>query len=642
MAKAKISDVITARAFKDDDMDPKFLTARDTTGGATNAFYNNNVIQALGGETGIPAWMAAEGIEYEQEPTMPTLPMFFKVLGISDDPEKVGGKVNKNRKTAYEKFIDGFTDKDKRNAWKAKITKNPELGDKAWETLTDEWKSAVNDKMNHDIAKAKYDAVHDGTLSGFITRTMFPRTTERIANGGDVQAKDVALDIGENIAMSIPGAGFTKVGGMAARKVLPSMVTKAGRAADALRAARMGYVPAAGRMAMNTAGNTVVPLASEIADDIAYDPGEGMDDRANFSAGDVAVGGAVNQAVNRGLIRGIAPYIDRYSGELKAYGARRMRDFFETLGRSKSALGQDFADDVRLAMKDPVVRVFEDQSRITPNELAALKQGENIVPEGQRLEEFLDNAETQRVIDLIDDGTLTMRDAKTIAGKIGKRQAQKEKNLAKWEEHYNNEAAASAILGDTEGAIVNKSKAEDLNLLRNSGKTLTGATPSDIIRGTANTGDVANSKMMLPEHAREQFMEHPELFNYAYWKNAGTLDKLQNLVHQAWPSLVVNKAGKSDYAPEVTRAFKDDIQENRDKSAYEGKKVEVKKILDAGKASKSLTAEDEEFLKDVANNPDILTVGHPTKPEKFKLWLLLGGNDKLRGTSAHRPLWDVE
>ena len=639
---AKISDIITARNYSDDDMDPKYLDVRDTTQGATDALYTNNVIQALGGNDSLPAWISAEGIEYEQEPTMPTLPMFFKILGLTDDPEKVNGKTNKNRKTAYEKFINGYGNKDTRDSWHKKIAKIPELGENAWETLKGEWRSAVNDKMQQDIAKAKYEAVHDGTVSGFLARTAFPRSTERIANGGDIQNKDVALDIGENLAMLIPGTGFTKLGGMAARKVAPSLVTKAGRAADALRAARMGYIPGAAQMAANTAGNTVVPLASEIADDIVYDPGEGMDDRANFSVGDVVLGGAINQAVNRGLIRAIAPYIDRYSGELKAVGAKKMRDFFESLGRSKSALGENFANDVRLASKEPVVRVFEDGTRITPNELAALKQGENVIPEGQTTEEFLNNVTTERVLDLIDDGTLTMRDAKTIAGKVGKRQAQKEKHLASMEQEYNKEAELGALAGDDEYAIAMKKKAEDLNKLRTSGKTLTGASAADIIKGTATTGDVANSKMLLPEEAREQFMSHPELFNYAYWKNAGTLDKVQNLAHQAWPSLVINKAGKTNYAPEVTKVYKDDIEENRDKSRYEGKKVEVKRVLDAGKAAKNLTAEDEEFLKDVANDPDILTVGHPTKPEKFKLWLLLGGNDKLRGTSAHRPLWDVE
>lgn len=643
---ATVNEVLDAWRAEGYGIPDRVTDVTNTAPGLTEALYTNAVLDSLG-ETYPRLTKNITRTDAE----LPSLKMFFRKLDPSgkelvDDPKTEGGKEKKDRKSAYDKFIELYPRKKK--DWKKTILKDPNLGQRAWDTLESEWRRGLDDKFQKELEKARYDAVNDGTVAGFLTSTVFPRTTERLANTGDWSAKDMLADVGENLAMAVPGSGFVK-GARVALGALPygsRIIRAAGKAAETLRNARLGAIPWAGTALVNTASNTVVPFATEVVDDYIYDPGEGMDDRANFSVGDVAVGGAVNQAVQRGLVRAVAPYIDRYSGELKAFGARRMRDFFNTLGRPEAAIGDDFARGVRESLKDPVVRVFPDD-RITANELNSLKQGSNIIPEGVSLEDFLANARKERVLDMIDDGTLTMRDAKTIANKIGKNQAKKQKHLAKMEKQYNDDAMLAAYVGETEDAVALKAKAMDLNRLLNSGKTIEGAKPSDIIRGTAYTGDVANSKMMTPEETREILQLNPELYNYAYWHGQGTgsagkWDKLQNAVHQAWPSLVINKLGKSQYAPEVVRAFKDDIEENRNTSAFEGKKSQVSKVLEAGTRKGTLTAEDQKYLADIAKNPDILLTGHKTEPDKFKLWLLTGGNDKLRGTSAHRPLWEVE
>lgn len=648
---ASLTEILDARRNDGLGVPDRVQVVTGTAPGATEHIYTNNVLDSLGTEY---PWITKE-IE-RTDPDMPSLKMFFKKLDPSgkelvDDPETEGGKEKKNRKSAYDKFIELYPRKKK--VWKETILKDPKLGQRAWDTLEAEWRRGLDDKFQKELEKARYDAVNDGTVAGFLTRTLFPRTTERLANTGEFKGlggKDFLMDVGENLAMSIPGTGFVKgarIGVGAIPKYGSRIINSAGKAAETLRNAKLGAIPWAGKAIANTTGNTVVPLATEIADDYIYDPGEGMDDRADFSVGDVAVGGAVNQAVQRGLVRAVAPYIDRYSGELKAFGARKMRDFFNTLGRSESAIGDDFVRNVRDVMKEPVVRMFPEGKRITSNELNSILSGVNIIPEGVSFEEFLDKAAKERVINMIDDGTLTMRDAKIIAKNIGNNQNKKIDFLNDWKTDFKNRAAKAAAKGDNAGAIVNTRKAIDLDMLIKSGKTLEGARPSQIIRGTATTGDVSNKNVMHPEEVRQIFQDNPELYNYAYWRgqgsgSAGKLDKVQNAVHQAWPSLVINKLGKSQYAPEVVRVFKDDIEENRNTAAFEGKKNQVSKVLEAGTRNGTLTAEDQKFLADVAKNPDILVTGHKTEPDKFKLWLLMGGNDLLRGTSAHRPLWEVE
>ena len=648
---ASLTEILDVRRNSGLGIPDRVEAVTSSAPGATEHLYTNNVLDSLGESY---PWITQE-IE-RTEADMPSLKMFFKKLDPSgkelvDDPKTEGGKEKKDRKSAYDKFVELYPRKKK--AWKEIILKDPNLGQRAWDTLESEWRRGLDDKFQQELEKARYDAVNDGTVAGFITRALFPRTTERLANTGEfkgITGKDFLMDVGENLAMSIPGTGFVKgarIGVGAIPKYGSRIISSAGKAAETLRNARLGAIPWAGKAVANTAGNTVVPLVSEAVDDYIYEPGEGMDDRAEFSAGDVAVGGAVNQAVQRGLVRAVAPYIDRYSGELKAFGARKMRDFFNTLGRSESAIGDDFVSGVRNSLKDPVVRIFPEGERVTSNELNSILRGVNNMPEGATFEDFLDNAAKERVINMIDDGTLTMRDAKDIAKNIGKNQDRKEYVLNAWKDYYMAIAKEAAEFGDNEVATANLKKAMDMDMLANSGKTLEGAKPSQIIRGIGSTGDASNKNAMLPEEVREIFQKNPELYNYAYWHgqgsgSAGKWDKVQNAVHQAWPSLLINKLGKSQYAPEVVRAFKDDIEENRNTSAFEGKKNQVSKVLEAGTRNGTLTAEDQKYLADIAKNPDILVTGHKTEPDKFKLWLLMGGNDLLRGTSAHRPLWEVE
>lgn len=634
---AKINDILNARMVEA-PVPESILDIFDTTGGLTDERYQNRVIENLGGTENMPWWINNSDVTYSEKPVDPTLSYFLGRLKITDDaPSKENGK------TAVQKVIDNY--KRDWKDWKSTIEKDPNLGRRGWETFKDLWKKAVYDQAEEETKRLRNEAVNDGTVSGFITRTLFPRSTERIASTGDYETKDMALDLAENGLMAVPGTVYARLGS----KLVPSKVLGAGsNAVKYLKNSNSPVVTAVGYglgAVPNTLGNTVDPLVSEVLDDVAYDVGEGMDDRANFSAGDVALGGAINQAVNRGLVRSIAPYIDRYSGEVRAMGARKLRNFFEALGKSKADMGREFAENVRNSVAAPVIRAFP-EGRLTSGEIEGLRNGTNIIPEGIELDDYFDKLSVERVLDLVDNGSLTARDAKTILGKIEKRQKKKENVVSIWEDQMRSDAEEAARAGNLDDAISLSKKAEDLNRLRTSGKKLEGASVSDIIRGVPYTGDAPRGTAIHPDEVRDLFKKNPELYNYAFWKNAPFLEKVGNAINQAVPSWVINKAGKSKYAPEMTKVFEDEIKDNRKQSKEEAKRQSVSKVLEAGVKSGALTETDKKWLDLVKKNPDIVKLGlgsdNASENDAFKMWLLTGGNDLLRGTEAHRPIWEIE
>lgn len=121
------------------------------------------------------------------------------------------------------------------------------------------------------------------------------------------------------------------------------------------------------------------------------------------------------------------------------------------------------------------------------------------------------------------------------------------------------------------------------------------------------------------------------------------------------PTLIVNRYGKdkdADYAlnasgavlgafnaPNVAQMVKD----VREKEHQEPKDRKTKKQVETVKGTTiGLTPRDEKYLQAVADDPSIVTVGYAADPDDFKLWLLERGHDLLKGTGAHRPLWEIE
>jgi hypothetical protein len=663
---AKISDIITKRG-ENYTVPDSVYAVRDTTSGATDERYTNNVINALGGVDNMPNWI--EEVEVVDEPIVPSLAVFFATAGISDDKAKKEGY-----KDAKDMFVNGYAKHVK--AWNKKIEKNPVLGSQGVKTFKDLWTRAVYDDADEKVKEARKNLgdakASYGPLNGivpdflkanipgseFITKMAFPRTTERLANTGDFDAKDIALDLGENGLMMIPGAGWTKAGGAVARKVAPSLVLKT--ANEAKKLANSGsriapYIPKAVTMARNVGANAIVPFMAEKADDIAYDVGEGMDDRANFDWGDAVVGTAINQAVNQGLLRDMLPLVTRYGGvDRKANSAtkRGIRDFIATIGQSRKKIGQDVVNEAADVVNSPVVRAFPEGTQVTENELRGLTNGVNIIPEGVTVDEYLNAKRIAAVADLIDKGKVGYRTPSAIASAFKKNQNDKryvEKLILGMRSEAGDTWRQAMKQTDHAKRAELMIKAEQLNhdakgleTILGDDKITSGATPSDILKGVAGTHNPVKNQMPR-EVVREVINQNPELYNYAYWKNAPWYANVENAVHQAWPSLVVNKAGKTDYASDVVRATKDITEQNRKESKEQSKKAQVSKIISA---RPELSSTDLKWLNAIKENPDIVKNGYNKGSVKdaddFKMWLLLGGNDLLRGSDVHRPLWDIE
>ena len=121
------------------------------------------------------------------------------------------------------------------------------------------------------------------------------------------------------------------------------------------------------------------------------------------------------------------------------------------------------------------------------------------------------------------------------------------------------------------------------------------------------------------------------------------------------PTLIVNRYGKdkdANYALNMAGGalaavdgtnVAQTVKEVREKELQEPKDRKTKKQVEAVKGTTlGLSPRDEKYLQAVADDPSIVTVGYAADPDDFKLWLLERGHDLLKGTGAHRPLWEIE
>ena len=130
--------------------------------GLTDELRDNAYLSQFKG--GIPAFLDVDGVKITGDPLVPTLVKIIESLPIEDDPTS-----KENPRSKLQKFIEDFPKKQKE--WKEYIEENPTLGKNGWLLTKELWKRALKDKTVEEQKKAMHDAVHDGTLSGFLART---------------------------------------------------------------------------------------------------------------------------------------------------------------------------------------------------------------------------------------------------------------------------------------------------------------------------------------------------------------------------------------------------------------------------------------------------------------------------------------
>lgn len=326
---AKVKDIINARSFKDDGLPQKFRDVRDTTRGLTDELYTNAVLENLGT---VPAWITGEGIEFSDEPKIPTLSEIIKAAGIKED-----AKGSKGERSALDKFLEDFTDPKEREKMRKNIESDSKLGELGWETAKDLWKQATLDKMNADIEKGRSDYIKgDGMdqgvaekIGGLAMKFFTPRRYEAFARGEDPTWKDNLGDLAESGLMMVPAAKYTGT----VSKILGA-VPKAGKYAQKALA---------NNVVSNLFGNTVAPVLSEAMDAAMRGEDDPNTERQDLSLGDALMGALTNIGVNYGLAQRFGRGGKMAAGELTNSAGSGMtqavRKAISDFGKSRAERG---------------------------------------------------------------------------------------------------------------------------------------------------------------------------------------------------------------------------------------------------------------------------------------------------------------
>lgn len=583
------------------------------------------------------------------EPTIPSMENVIAILGLTDDP-----KEGKNARTKEQKFIDDFP--KKLTEWKKKIEKNPVYGKLGWETVKKIWQQASNQNMLSEITKARKEAMDDAPLdygvgqvedpvpwlSSFLTRTFFPRATEHIENAGDYTAKDILADIAENYAMTIPGGAFTGIAGKGLAKVAPRVVNWASKPGSGFASSAF---KGAANMGGNIFGNFVVPFASEIMDAALYgDDDDGMEQRADFSLGDVLVGTAVNQGVNRGLMRIGGAALDRLTnGGMGRGGASSTRQTLDNIGQASNQKGVDFENSVASKLKSPIINAGE----LTDDAVIAARTGGAVGNTGITEQEFKEAIADQAVIDAIQNGSIKVFDKGSTKGVTDDVRAETFDRLLEKQK---------------EGRKLDMDDVVDLAKLF--GKP--GFKPIDVfdipksvpidlkrITGNPSLSDDFLSAALSKKDISAAIARNPDAFiNYATWYGKGpgiktATESRLNKLKQAAPSWAINKYGSEGDAtailsmfPETKKAIDENRQEVHDAPKKRKRSAAASDILKGVTIEEELTDKDRKFLNAIENNPDILKFGYKDDPNGFRLWLLEKGNDLLQNYPAFRPTFN--
>ena len=542
----------------------------------------------------------AENADEIENPTIPDVGIVASALGLQDDPKDV-----KNPRTKEQKFVEDFPKKISK--WKKKIVDNKTYGKLGWETVKEIWTTATLDKMEADILKSRKEEL-SGAIP-MISEILAPRTMERIENTGDWKAKDMLADIAENAAMAIPGGAFTGIAGKGLAKIAPKVVRYFAAPGENIAE---GVLKGAGRMAGNIFGNAVVPFASEGMDAAIYGDGDdGLEDRADFSSGDAAIGTAINQGVNRGIMRMAGPMLDRFTnGGLARGGMMKARDFLENLGLPFSKRGDDFADAARLGVDAPIRRAGE----VLDGDIEKAAKGAS-AEAGVQAEKARQEIAEKEIVDAIDRGEIrlvpksqwTAKSADTEAGDFIEKEMAKRAN------------------GYTHYDVDDIFDVSDY-LAKEPGNRLS----EETLRGAIRT-------------------RFPEAYNYAIWHGSqkpSASARILNAINQGAPAWVVNKYGSESDADLLLANMpkvKAELNKARDEAHSAPKKRKASRdVLSIASNVEDLDDRDRKYIKAIAENPEIMTFGYPEDRDGFNIWLLQRGNELLRGTSAYRPTFSVE
>ena len=574
----------------------------DTTGTRVPALTNE-----LAADTLIARYPQILGdLPAESDPSLPTVQGIVRRfgkefhLGNTNDPFK-----------AAEAFVESFS----KNAgkWKEVIAKDPKFGTRGWEAVKETFRQTVPQVEQEKAKRARADEV------GLVEKIFFPRSTERYVEGGEVQPKDWALDIGEDVAMALPTTG---VGAL-------SKIPRVGKVLGS-------------PLAKSVVAGAAIPVSAEIADAVAYDEGEGMDDRVNFRPTDVLRGTAVNTGAGLGLYKVLGPTGRILSGDLSGEGSRVARDLIERVGTTSRSRLKDRADAVKKSISDVLA---SPAGPVTEGSLkSAGSRGAAVARESAADDAFRNAVADKSVMDLVDAGILKMKPLNEVRKHVDALEGARSSFREAFAKQAEKAADDAVLAGDLEGAA--KKMLDARTMRARTGRT-PGVRASDVLSGLSEAADANKSMALSAEQINAAFRRNPELYAYvlANTKNdftkAGLRSAIENALSSNIAPFAVNKIGRNEWAGRKLNQALGTASEtlDRDKAAAKERHAgAVSKILEANRPS--LTAEDELYLKRIQENPDYLKFNKDDPA--FKVWLLERGHKLLEGTPAARPTWDVE
>lgn len=297
-----VREILNARYGQNLPVPENIAAAADTASGATESYYRNRVIDAVGDDA--PEWFKKQVERAETD--VPTVEFIEGVLGIKGDPQNMP-----DGRTAEQKFIEDFPKKSAE--WKKKVVENPALGERGWNTIKKVWQSATIDKMNEDIKAKRILALNGMDENGEVknplqyawakdSKFLTPRQYEAYMEGRDPSVKDYVGDALETGLMAVPGARYMQ----GASKII-------------------GYAPKVGgwlskkasnKVVSNVLGNAVAPFSGEAVDAVMRGEEDPNVDRQEYSVGDALMGTATNLGVNYSLARLLGNAARVGSGEL--------------------------------------------------------------------------------------------------------------------------------------------------------------------------------------------------------------------------------------------------------------------------------------------------------------------------------------
>jgi len=435
------------------------------------------------------------------------------------------------------------------------------------------------EKRNREYAAQKaYD--NRSTVNKILDAVISPRESEARAEGRVPTDKDRALDRTENVLMALPFGGGAKAIGRLAR--LPGIASK---------------ILNGGAYAAATVG---VPHAMEALDAAAYSPEENLD-RSAYRESDALLGSLTNVVAPKAL--------EMKFGRLNRYlpGSKGKPGMSEM---GKAQLDQVIADGL--------------WTKPDKETLKAVKQYNSLQTHGGEVDkvmpEFHENLISEMETGVPTNSLLDKSRASSIVKYMDK--------------NTPNNAAQNYI----EAGFVQKA-ADDMGY-KGVDQILEGMTETqnfdDIIRLSDQVIKDANTMDML---------------RYRNPKLAGAVDA----AIEAGTNWGVNKYGSKrdadillggvskmlgsiDPSMNLSKKLEDSRKKDIENQRTEVKKSQARQILE----TQDLDAEDREWLNKLVKNPNMMEGYGEGSSSKFKNWLLVRGQDILRGTELFRPTYEVE